>query len=82
MSDSTRQVGLTCCAMAILSLIRGAMGQTATDWPNVFNDKGGTRFSSLEQITRENVTKLSVAWRYKTGDSRAGSHDRVYAAGD
>jgi len=59
--------------MAILSLIRGAMGQTATDWPNVFNDKGGTRFSSLEQITRENVTKLSVAWRYKTGDSRAGS---------
>src|SRR5687768_10676685 len=40
-----------------------------TNWPNVNNDKSGTRFSPLDQITRDNVTTLSVAWTYNTGDA-------------
>jgi quinoprotein glucose dehydrogenase len=45
----------------------------ASNWPCVFNDKGGTRYSTLDQINRDNVTQLKVAWRYKTGDSHSGS---------
>jgi quinoprotein glucose dehydrogenase len=47
--------------------------QTSSDWPNVFNDKEGTRYSTLDQINRDNVGKLKVAWRYQTGDSHRGS---------
>jgi quinoprotein glucose dehydrogenase len=41
------------------------------DWPNVGNDKGGTRYSRLTQINRDNVRDLQVAWVYHTGDAAA-----------
>jgi quinoprotein glucose dehydrogenase len=37
-------------------------------WPAYGGDAGGSRFSSLRQITRENVDQLSVAWTAKNGD--------------
>ena len=49
------------------------MPSDGADWPNVFNDKGGTRYSALNQINRENVGRLEVAWRYKTHDVHEGS---------
>src|SRR5256885_13657809 len=42
---------------------------TDHDWPNVGGDKGCTRYSSLDQITRKNVNHLQVAWTYHTGDA-------------
>jgi quinoprotein glucose dehydrogenase len=44
-----------------------------TDWPNYGNDKAGARYSPLDQINRDNVTKLQVAWTYHTGDAAEGS---------
>jgi quinoprotein glucose dehydrogenase len=41
---------------------------TPHDWPAYGGDVGGTRFSPLGRITRENVSKLVVAWRYHTGE--------------
>jgi quinoprotein glucose dehydrogenase len=40
-----------------------------TDWPNVGNDKGGMRYSTLNQINLSNVRDLQVAWTYNTGDA-------------
>jgi quinoprotein glucose dehydrogenase len=37
------------------------------DWLHHGNDQGGTRFSPLEQITPENVSKLEVAWEADVG---------------
>lgn len=37
------------------------------DWPTYGRDAGGTRYSPLKQISRENVTHLKVAWTYHTG---------------
>ena len=45
----------------------------SADWPNVGNDKGGMRYSTLDQINRENVAQLQPAWTYRTGDATAGS---------
>src|SRR5687768_9094248 len=42
----------------------------SVDWPNVGNDKGGMRYSTLRQINRENVEDLQVAWTYRTGAER------------
>ncbi|HEY1984082.1 MAG TPA: pyrroloquinoline quinone-dependent dehydrogenase [Terracidiphilus sp.] len=38
-----------------------------TDWPTYGNDPGGTRFSAESQINRTTVSKLRVAWSYRTG---------------
>ena len=39
------------------------------EWPNYGNNAGGTRYSRLTQIDRENVTRLRVAWTYRTGET-------------
>jgi quinoprotein glucose dehydrogenase len=50
--------------------------QAPGDWPVYGRDPGGARFSPLTQITRENVTRLQVAWTYHTGipDMSSMSH--------
>ena len=40
-----------------------------TDWPVYLGGKGRDLYSSLEQINRENVSQLEVAWTYETGDA-------------
>jgi quinoprotein glucose dehydrogenase len=37
------------------------------DWSAYGRDAGGTRYSPLAQITRQNVTQLKQAWEYHTG---------------
>ncbi len=37
------------------------------DWAEYGAVKGGSRYSSLNQITRDNVDRLDVAWTYETG---------------
>ncbi len=39
----------------------------AADWSSYGGDAGGTRYSPLTQITRENVAQLKPAWEYHTG---------------
>jgi quinoprotein glucose dehydrogenase len=41
-------------------------------WAHYGRDAGGTRYSPVEQITRENVKHLEVAWTYNTGDVSDG----------
>ena len=48
-------------------------GARNQDWPNVGGDKGGTRYSTLQQINRENVKDLRLAWIYHTGDATNGT---------
>ena len=40
---------------------------TQTDWPSYGNTLGGSRYSPLEQINRDTVQDLEVAWTYRTG---------------
>src|SRR5260221_14441834 len=53
-----------------LCLVSVARGQSAPDfgWPAYGNDPGGTRYSPARQIDRTNVSRLQVAWTYRTGD--------------
>ncbi len=39
-----------------------------TDWEHYGNTPGGSRFVALDQINRQNVGQLQVAWTYRTGD--------------
>jgi quinoprotein glucose dehydrogenase len=40
----------------------------ALGWEHWGGDRGGTRFSPLTQITRNNVGNLVRAWEFRTGD--------------
>lgn len=48
--------------------------ERGADWPNFGNDAGGSQFSPLKQIDKNNVGKLKVAWTHRSGDfSEVGS---------
>jgi len=53
--------------IALVAMSAG-QGPTSQDWPFYGRNPGGTRFSPLARITRENVSKLTVVWRYHTGE--------------
>ena len=42
-------------------------------WQYYGGDAGGSRYSALYEINRDNVTRLEVAWEYRTGDFSDGS---------
>ena len=50
-------------------LAAGLMG-----WPYYGGDAGGSRYSEASQINRENVSRLQVAWTYRTGDVSDGKN--------
>ena len=50
---------LLCAAASALAADNG--------WSTYGGDAGGTRYSTLRQVTRENVARLRPAWTYHTG---------------
>src|SRR6476619_962824 len=60
--------------IAIVSIIGGIVWANARvsgqskkpgEWPTYGGDLASTRYSPLDQITRDNFSKLEVAWRFK-----------------
>ena len=66
---SIRCAGLSVALFASLSAVTISLGKNQ-DWPAVGGDKGGSRYSTLNQINCHNVNTLQVAWTYHTGDAR------------
>ena len=65
-------------ALFLLLVSRDAWAQ---EWGFYGGDSGGTRFSSLQQINRENVRALKRAWTYHTGEiDRGNETDRHHIA--
>ena len=52
-----------------LPLIPVDKSKQQKDWDNYGNTPGGSRFVALDQITRDNVKDLKVAWTFHTGDT-------------
>ena len=46
------------------------------DWSYYGRDQEGTRHAPLDQINRDNVGYLEIAWEYHTGDFSDGSDGR------
>ena len=55
-------IAISCCWLS------PAQGE-GSDWPVYLGGKESNLYSPLEQINRENISKLEVAWTYETGDS-------------
>jgi quinoprotein glucose dehydrogenase len=61
-------VGAAVAVMATCGAAQGGRDESANEWPAYGRDAGGSRFSPLAQISRDNVAQLTVAWRYRTGE--------------
>ena len=61
----------TCLAVAIPggALLHAQRGAEKGEWRAYGGDKGGTKYSALDQITRDNFSRLKMAWRWKTPDA-------------
>ena len=60
-------------AVALTALVT----QAQTQWQHYGADQSGTRYSAAAQVNRENVSRLRVAWTYRTGDVSDGSDGRA-----
>lgn len=85
-----RIAALLAIALAALPTVAAAQGTTTRPrldapavsprkadvaWPAYGNDAGGTRWSPLADITRENVGSLALAWQVSTHDLEHGKKD-------
>jgi quinoprotein glucose dehydrogenase len=51
----------------------------SVDWRVTGGEPGNSRYSPLDQIDRENVARLRVAWTYHTGDLAPDAHGEIQA---
>lgn len=78
-------VGAIIVAGALLWSIRPVHVDLAHDgptagWTDYGNDRGGSRYSPVTQITKENVKHLEIAWEYRTGDVSDGEGPDIESA--
>jgi quinoprotein glucose dehydrogenase len=64
-------------ALASRPLAAAEGAPTHQDWRTHGGDPGHLQRSSLDQINRENVKKLTVAWTYRTGDAAADNRTQI-----
>ena len=50
------------------------------EWPVYGGDAGGLKYSPLTQIDRSNVSRLEVAWTWKTGEQPIAANGTTLAA--
>jgi quinoprotein glucose dehydrogenase len=62
-----RKIGSLSCALALLATVITA--QQNREWPAYGRDPGGERYSPLDDVNRNNVASLRVAWTFRTGDA-------------
>ena len=60
-----RRLFLLTATLAIAASTPRAQNAPRPDWPHYAADLGATHYSPLSDINRGNVTRLSVAWRWK-----------------
>ncbi|HEV8263845.1 MAG TPA: PQQ-binding-like beta-propeller repeat protein [Gemmatimonadales bacterium] len=65
--------------VVLVALGCAAGGPSAGDWPVTGGEPGNSHYSSLDQINRDNVVQLQVAWIYHTGDLPPDGHGEIQA---
>lgn len=75
-NNPERSPFLTCIIFVMLLTPRFVSGQSGGSWPFYGGDAGGMRYSPLHQINAGNVSRLKVAWTFRTGELKQyeGTH--------
>lgn len=67
-------IPLLTCALALPSASSRAAD---SDWAHYLGDKSSSQYSTLAQITTDNVAGLEVAWTYHCGDAGADNRTQI-----
>ena len=54
----------------ILMLLASQVLTRTSDWPTYGNDSGSSKYAALDKITKDNVSKLRVAWQWESPDNK------------
>ena len=60
--------GAVALASSALIGVRPQPDRTLVEWPFYGGDQGGTKYSTVTDINTSNVSRLGVAWEWKTGE--------------
>jgi quinoprotein glucose dehydrogenase len=73
-----RRLSIVClAALLVWSAPTSAQrGASRSEWPTYGGDAGSTKYAPLDQITRDNVNRLAVAWRWESPDNAIVSANR------
>ena len=63
----------SCQSTAVSRASRSGAADDPRDWPAYGGNAAGTRYSTLDQINRSNVSQLRVAWQYDPADTPEGA---------
>ena len=58
-------IGVLCVASAS----HGQQGATGGQWPNYGGDPGSTKYSALDQISKDNVANLEIVWQWSSPEN-------------
>ena len=61
---------LLCAVMAVHRVSAQHGAPSNGEWPTYGGDLGGSKYSPLDQITRENFDELTIAWRWRSADAQ------------
>ena len=74
-----RQLALIGCIVAVtgLSVVPAAAqyGATNGEWRSYGGDVGSTKYSPLDQITKDNFEDLEIAWRWRSVDTHLAKRE-------
>ena len=78
-------VGVLAVVVAAAGLLGSpALAQRGTqdgEWPNFAGNREGMKYSPLDQITKDNVDDLEVAWRWPTADRELQASNPAWRGG-
>ena len=74
--SSRRCAALTAAFVSTVLVLPSASEAQDSEWPVTTGDKGGQRYSPLDQIDRDNVGELEIAWRWSSPDNDRITEDR------
>jgi len=57
---------LACALLSMNAAVQGQVKPKPGEWTTYGADLASTRYSPLDQITKDNFNQLEVAWRFKT----------------
>src|SRR5258707_290925 len=58
-----------CSWSLVVMLCASTLQAQRVDWPVYGSDAGATKYSAAAKITRENVSRLTPAWEWATGET-------------
>ena len=72
-----RLIGCIACAVLLgASSLNAQYGAKANgEWPTYGGDLGNTKYSPLDQITKDNFDELEIAWRWQSADGFLSATD-------